>query len=324
MNSTPMTAKDRTDRVRLGSRGSPLALWQTRTIAQALQSHHPGLQTEIVIIRTEGDRNRQDPLSKIGGRGVFVREIEAALMRGDIDIAVHSLKDMPTEQPPALHVPVVPARGEVRDAYVGRDGRPLTAGRDRLSIGTGSLRRRAQLLALNQRLELREVRGNVDTRLRKMRAGDVDGLVLAAAGLIRLGREAEITEYLSMDVMLPAVGQGALGVQTRRGDAVEALLAPLHDVATGWAVAAERAFLAHLSGGCMVPIAAFGECRGARLQLQGLVSSPRGEQVLRHRVEGPCEQAVTLGQELAEALLASGAGDMLRAQRDGSDANHFF
>jgi hydroxymethylbilane synthase len=319
-----MTAKARTDWVRLGSRGSPLALWQTRTIAQALQAHHPDVQTEIVIIRTEGDRNRQDPLSKIGGRGVFVRDIEAALMRGDIDIAVHSMKDMPTEQPAALHFPVVPARGEVRDAYVGRDARPLTAGRDRLSIGTGSLRRRAQLLALNPHLELREVRGNVDTRLRKMRAGDVDGLVLAAAGLIRLGREAEITEYLSMDVMLPAVGQGALGVQTRRDDAVEALLAPLHDVATGWAVAAERAFLAHLSGGCMVPIAAFGECRGARLQLQGLVSSPRGEQVLRHRVEGPCDQAVTLGQELAEVLLASGAGDMLRAQRDGSDANHFF
>jgi hydroxymethylbilane synthase len=174
------------------------------------------------------------------------------------------------------------------------------------------LRRRAQLLAVHERLELHEVRGNVDTRLRKMREGEVDGLVLAAAGLIRLGREAEITEYLPMDVMLPAVGQGALGVQTRCGDAVEMLLAPLHDAATGWAVTAERAFLAHLGGGCMVPIAAFGECRGTRVYLQGLVSSPRGEQVLRHRIDGPCEQAVSLGQELAEILLGSGAGDILR------------
>jgi hydroxymethylbilane synthase len=316
-----MTPKGAADLLRLGSRGSPLALWQTRAIAAALQAHHPDLQTDIVIIRTEGDRNRQDPLSKIGGRGVFVREIEAALMRGDIDIAVHSMKDMPTEQPPELHFPVVPVRGEVRDAYVSRDGQPLSARRNRLRIGTGSLRRRAQLLAVNETLQLRDVRGNVDTRLRKMREGEVDGLVLAAAGLIRLGLEAEITEYLPMDVMLPAVGQGALGVQTRCGDAVEALLAPLHDAASGWAVAAERAFLAHLSGGCMVPIAAFGECLGERLQLQGLVSSPGGEQVLRHRVEGPGEQAVSLGRALAEILLANGAGAILRAQQDIADAD---
>jgi hydroxymethylbilane synthase len=315
-----MVAKRSTDLIRLGSRGSQLALWQTRAIAEALQSHHPDLKTEIVVIRTEGDLNRQDPLSKIGGRGIFVKEIEAALLRHDIDIAVHSMKDMPTEQPPALHIPVVPARGEVRDAYVSRNGEPLTADAHHLRIGTGSLRRRAQLLAVNETLELREVRGNVDTRLRKMREGEVDGLVLAAAGLIRLGLEAEITEFLPMDVMLPAVGQGALGVQTRRGDAtIESLLAPLHDATTGWAVAAERAFLAHLSGGCMVPIAAFGECQQERLHLQGLVSSPRGDQVLRHRVEGPCEQAVALGQALAETLLASGAGDILRAHRDLSD-----
>lgn len=313
MNMTTIAnASGAADVVRLGSRGSKLALWQARTIAAALQAHHPGLQTDIVIIRTEGDRNRQDALSKIGGRGVFVKEIEAALLRRDIDIAVHSMKDMPTEQPSELHVPVVPARGEVRDAYVGRDGQPLTARRDRRRVGTGSLRRRAQLLAINAALDLREVRGNVDTRLRKLREGEVDGLVLAAAGLIRLGLEAEITQYLPIDVMLPAVGQGALGVQTRRGDAVEALLTPLHDAPSGWAVEAERAFLAHLGGGCMVPIAALGRCQGERLQLQGLVSLPNGQRVLRHRVEGPCEQAVTLGQELAEVLLASGAGDMLR------------
>ena len=321
MNTTPNAPQGSTI-VRLGSRGSPLALWQTRTIAEALQAHHPDVQTDIVIIRTEGDRNRQDPLSQIGGRGVFVREIETALRRGDIDIAVHSLKDMPTEQPTELHFPVTPARGEARDVYVSRDGRPLTAGQAGLRIGTGSLRRRSQLLAMHPALEMREVRGNVETRLRKMRDGDVDGLVLAAAGLIRLGLEAEITAYLPMDVMLPAVGQGALGVQTRRGDAVEALLAPLHDADTGWAVTAERAFLAHLSGGCMVPIAAFGACQGGRLRLQGLVGSLAGEQVLRHAVEGPREQAEDLGRSLADALLAQGAGDILRAQREAAGPDY--
>ena len=322
MSTTPNASNGSILRVRLGSRGSPLALWQTRAIAEALQTHHPDLQTEIVIIRTEGDRNRQDPLSKIGGRGVFVREIETALIRGDIDIAVHSLKDMPTEQPPELHFPVTPARGEARDVYVSRDGQPLPPHREGLRVGTGSLRRRSQLLTINPTLDLREVRGNVETRLRKMREGEVDGLVLAAAGLIRLGLEAEITHYLPMDVMLPAVGQGALGVQTRRGAAVEALLAPIHDADTGWAVTAERAFLAHLSGGCMVPIAAFGACEDGRLRLQGLVSSAAGEQVLRHDVEGPCEQAEALGRALAEALLAQGAGDILRAQREAADSNH--
>ncbi len=300
------------DRVRLGTRGSQLAMWQTRTVAAALQAHHPDLQTDIVIIRTEGDRNRLDPLSQIGGRGVFVKEIEAALLRRDIDIAVHSMKDMPTEQPPELHFPVVPVRGEVRDVYVGRDGQPLASHAAPISVGTGSLRRRAQLLARHAALELRDVRGNVDTRLRKMRDGEVDGLVLAGAGLIRLGLEAEITEYLPIDVMLPAVGQGAMAVQTRRDDGMASLLAPLHDAPTGWAVEAERAFLAHLSGGCMVPIAAFGQCQGERLHLQGLVSSPSGEDTLRHAVEGPCEQATSLGQQLADVLLARGAGDILR------------
>lgn len=316
MSSRPGSSPGGPDRVRLGTRGSQLAMWQTRAVAAALQTHHPDLKIDIVIIRTEGDRNRRDPLSQIGGRGVFVKEIEAALLRRDIDIAVHSMKDMPTAQPPELHFPVVPARGEVRDVYIGRDGQPLASHEGPLSVGTGSLRRRAQLLARHAALDLRDVRGNVDTRLRKMRDGEVDGLVLAAAGLIRLGLEAEITEYLPIDAMLPAVGQGAMAVQTRQGDALEPLLAPLHDAPTGWAVAAERAFLAHLSGGCMVPIAAYGQCQGERLHLQGLVSSPDGEEMLRHAVEGSCEQAASLGQQLADVLLARGADDILRRVSD--------
>lgn len=318
--TSPQSGGAGPDRVRLGTRGSQLAMWQTRNVAAGLQAQHPDLKIDIVIIRTEGDRNRRDPLSQIGGQGVFVKEIEAALLRGEIDIAVHSMKDMPTNQPAELHFPVIPARGEVRDVYVGRDGRPIHMFDGPMRIGTGSLRRRAQLLACHRGLELREVRGNVDTRLRKMRDGEVDGLILAGAALIRLELEAEITEYLPIDTMMPAVGQGALAVQTRRGDGVEPLLAPLHDTATGWAVTAERSFLAHLSGGCMVPIAALGQCQGERLHLQGLVSSPDGEQMLRDTVEGSCGQAVALGQQLADGLLARGADEILRrVQAEGHE-----
>ncbi len=331
-----MSALSLPDRVRLGSRGSPLALWQTRWVEAALQQHHPGLHTEIVIIRTAGDRNRRDPLSQLGGKGLFVTEIEDALERRDIDIAVHSMKDMPTELPPGLHFGAIPERGEVRDAFVGREALPpglhfgvlpegrkipggvsddqeqgLTAGSPTCRIGTGSLRRQAQLLERHAGLQLCDVRGNVETRLRKMHEGEVDGLVLAAAGLIRLGLQDEITAYLPTEVMLPAVGQGALAVESRKGDEVDRLLAPLQDVPTAQAVTAERSFLAHLSGGCMVPIAALGELDGPTLRLRGLVSSPVGDQVLRHEVQGPGQEAEVLGRQLAEYMLAHGASEIL-------------
>lgn len=322
------------DVVRLGSRGSPLALWQTRWVEAALHHHHPGLRTEIVIIRTAGDRNRLDPLSKIGGSGLFVKEIEEALARRDIDFAVHSMKDMPTELPPGLHFGAIPERGEVRDAFVSREDMPPGLHFDTVvepsedwsglrgrrgvgsaaatcRIGTGSLRRQAQLLECHPGLQLRDVRGNVETRLRKMREGEVDGLVLAAAGLIRLGLQDEITTYLPVEAMLPAVGQGALAVESREGDEVDRLLVPLHDVPTAQAVTAERSFLAHLSGGCMVPIAALGELDGPTLRLRGLVSSPSGDQVLRYEVQGAGQEAEALGQQLADHLLAQGATEIL-------------
>ncbi len=300
------------DPIRLGSRGSPLAMWQTRWVAEALRTQHPGLRTEIVIIRTAGDRNRRDPLSILGGKGIFVKEIEEALQRQEIDLAVHSLKDMPTQLPAGLHFGAIPVRAEVRDVFVGRDGRRLTEATGAWRIGAGSARRQAQLLAQNAALHLQDIRGNVDTRLRKMRQGEADGLVLAAVGLIRLGLQDAITEYLPMDVMLPAVGQGALAVETRQGDWVDALLAPLHDRPTAQAVSAERAFLAHLSGGCMVPIAALGQVQGERLRLQGLISTPRGDHMLRHEMEDAVHEAETLGIQLAEHFLARGAREILK------------
>jgi hydroxymethylbilane synthase len=300
-------------RVRLGTRGSPLALWQAHWVADALRVHHPDIHVEIVVIRTTGDKNRRAPLAQLGTKGLFVKEIEEALLRQDIDLAVHSMKDMPTTLPAGLHCGVVPQRGEVRDALVGCAGRRLAELDGPWRLGTGSRRRQAQLLARNPALQLYNIRGNVDTRLRKMRQGEVDGLVLAAVGLMRLGLEHEITELLPPEVMLPAPGQGALALETRVGHWVETVLAPLHDPPTASAVAAERAFLAHLGGGCMVPIAAFGQCQDGVLRLQGLVSTSDGRRRLSQEIQGVMSDAVQLGQGLAEQLRASGASALLEA-----------
>jgi hydroxymethylbilane synthase len=302
--------------VRLGTRGSPMALWQARWVAEALRTHHPGLTTELVVIRTAGDRNRQDPLPRIGGKGLFVKDIEDALLRQEIELAVHSMKDVPTTLPPGLHLSAVPPRDDVRDAFVGRDGHRLTDAPGPWRIGTSSLRRRAQLLLLHRELQVQDIRGNVDTRLRKMRQGEVDGVVVAAAGMFRLGLQAEITEFLPIEVMLPAAGQGALGIETLAGHWIDDFLQPLHDPATASAVAAERAFLAHLGGGCTVPIAALAQCQGAELHMQGFVSTPDGSQILRQEIRGPVQASVQLGERLAVQMRASGAGAILAALPD--------
>jgi hydroxymethylbilane synthase len=308
--------------VRLGTRGSPMALWQARWVAAALRQQHAGLTTEIVVIRTAGDRNRRDPLPRIGGKGLFVKDIEDALLRQEIDLAVHSMKDVPTTLPPGLHLSAVPPRDDVRDAFVGRDGRRLT-NVPRLSetpgpwrIGTSSLRRRAQLLVLHPQLQVQDIRGNVDTRLRKMRQGEVDGVVVAAAGMCRLGLQTAITELLPVDVMLPAAGQGALGIETLAGHWIDDLLQALHDPTTAAAVTAERAFLWHLGGGCTVPIAALAQCQGAELYMQGLVSTPDGSQLLRQELRGPVQEPAQLGERLAAQMRASGAGALLKALQD--------
>ncbi len=297
--------------VRLGTRGSPLARWQAHWVADALRTHHADLTTELVVIRTTGDQNRQDPLPQIGGKGLFVKEIEEALLRQEIDLAVHSMKDVPTTLPAGLHLAAVPPRDDVRDAFVGRDGLSLREAPGAWRIGTSSLRRRSQLLAFQRSLHVQDIRGNVDTRLRKMRQGEVDGIVVAAAGMVRLGLQAEITEYLPIEVMLPAAGQGALGLETRAGDWLDALLRPLHDAPTASAVTAERAFLHHLGGGCTVPIAALARCQDSVLHLQGFVSTPDGRQSLRQEVEGPVHMAAQLGERLAVQMRAHGAGAIL-------------
>ena len=302
--------------VRLGTRGSPMALWQARWVADALRRHHPGLTTELVVIRTEGDRNRRDPLSRIGGKGVFVQEIEAVLLRQDIELAVHSMKDVPTTLPPGLHLSAVPRRDDARDAFVGRDGSRLLAARGPRRIGTSSLRRRAQLLARQPDLQVQDIRGNVDTRLRKLRQGEVDGIVVAAAGMFRLGLEKEITEFLPIEVMLPAAGQGALGLETVAGHWIDHLLQPLHDPASASAVAAERAFLWHLGGGCTVPIAAFAQCQGAELHVQGLLSTPDGTHMLRQEIRGPVQEAAQLGERLAVQCRRQGADTILAVLQD--------
>ncbi len=304
------------DHVRLGTRGSPMALWQARWVADALRRHHSGLTTELVVISTAGDRNRQDPLPRIGGKGLFVKEIEDALWRQEIELAVHSMKDVPTTLPPGLHLSAVPPRDDVRDAFVGRDGHRLLDAPGHWRIGTSSLRRRAQLLARRPDLQVQDIRGNVDTRLRKMRQGEVDGVVVAAAGLYRLGLQEEITELLPIEVMLPAAGQGALGIETVVGHWIDALLQALHDPATASAVAAERAFLWHLGGGCTVPIAAFAQCQGADLHVRGLVSTPDGTCILRQEICGPAPEAVQLGERLAVQMRAQGASALLAALPD--------
>ena len=302
--------------IRLGTRGSPMALWQARWVAEALRTHHPGLTTELVVIRTAGDRNRQDPLPRIGGKGLFVKDIEDALLRQEIELAVHSMKDVPTTLPPGLHLSAVPPRDEVRDAFVGCDGQRLTDAPGSWRIGTSSLRRRAQLLALHRELRVQDIRGNVDTRLRKMRQGEVDGVVVAAAGMFRLGLQAEITEFLPVEIMLPAAGQGALGIETLAGHWIDDLLQPLHDPATASAVAAERAFLWRLGGGCTVPIAALAQCQGAELHMQGLVSTPDGSQLLRQELRGSVQESAQLGERLAVQMCASGADAILAALQD--------
>jgi hydroxymethylbilane synthase len=302
--------------VRLGTRGSPMALWQARWVAEALRTHHPGLTTELVVIRTAGDRNRQDPLPRIGGKGLFVKDIEDALLRQEIELAVHSMKDVPTTLPPGLHLSAVPQRDEVRDAFVGCDGRRLTDAPGPWRIGTSSLRRRAQLLTLHREFRVQDIRGNVDTRLRKMRQGEVDGVVVAAAGMFRLGLQAEITEFLPVEIMLPAAGQGALGIETLAGHWIDDLLQPLHDPATASAVAAERAFLWHLGGGCTVPIAALAQCQGAALHMQGLVSTPDGSQLLRQELRGSVQESAQLGERLALQMRASGADTILATLQD--------
>lgn len=303
----------------IGSRGSALALWQASHVAGKLRAIHPELNVRIQRITTRGDRVRDRALSLVGGKGLFVKEIESALLEGEVDLAVHSLKDMPTDLPDGLILGAIPERGDPRDALVARDGTSTLATlAPGARVGTSSLRRQAQLLALRPDLEVADLRGNVDTRLNKVRDGPYEAALLAVAGLTRLGHADAISERLPVDVMLPAVGQGALGVEVRSGDGTaQALIAGIDHRPTREATSAERAFLRRLEGGCRVPIGAYATLDGEQLCLQGLIALPDGTRLVRDEICGPAAQAARLGLELAERLLAAGGAAILREVERG-------
>jgi hydroxymethylbilane synthase len=307
------------DTIVIGSRGSKLALTQAAIVKAQLQTLNPSLRVSVEIIKTSGDVNTE-PLSVIGGKGVFTRELEVALLAGRIDVAVHSLKDLPTLIPEGLVVAAICKREDPRDALVLRHakGADAKANIDIASlpkgaiVGTSSPRRLAQLKHLRSDLVFKDLRGNVDTRLRKLDEGQYDALVLACAGLRRLGLENRISVAISTEQMLPAVGQGALGVQARADDEeITAIAGQLDHKFTRLACVAERAFLRTLGGGCLLPIAANAVVRDKRIRLNGLVCDPEGKRIVRDRLTGPLEEAEQLGSKLAELLLGRGAGDLL-------------
>lgn len=296
---------------RIGSRGSALALWQANFVREKLAAL--AVQAEIVVIKTSGDQFQQAEIAKIGVKGVFIKEIEEALLEGRVDVAVHSMKDVPTAVPVGLAFPAISKRGDPRDCLVSRN----SAGLDQLPrgarVGTSSVRRQAQLRHVRPDLQFCELRGNVDTRLRKLEEGQYDAIVLAKAGLDRLGCSDRITEVLSPDICLPAVGQGALGVEARAEDQDRmGRLAPLDDQETRVAVTAERALLDVLEGGCQLPLGAWARMEGGSLILDGAVFSLDGTHFVRQRVIDSPQDADGLGRELARRLLAAGGDAILK------------
>ena len=299
-------------RIRLGTRASALARWQADWVAGRLRAL--GADVTLVPITTRGDR-QHGPIESLGGRGLFTKEIQRALLSGDADLAVHSLKDLPTEPVPGLCLAAVPERGPMGDVLVSRRFASLAALAPGAVVGTGSMRRRAQLLHARPDLEIRDIRGNVDTRLRKLDQGQVDALVLAEAGLRRLGFNENITEVLARSVMLPAVGQGALGLEIRADDAtVREAVGHLDHQPTRAAVIAERAMLSALQGGCLAPVGAWGRVEDdGRLMLTGRVLSPDGSEKVEASLSGEPADAERLGGQVAQDLLAQGAGELIRA-----------
>jgi hydroxymethylbilane synthase len=297
----------------IGTRGSRLALWQAGWVQARLREIAPGLDVTLRTITTSGDKIVDTPLASIGGKGLFIKEIEEALLNAEVDLAVHSMKDVPTILPKPLEILCVPVREDPRDVLVSRSGQSLSQLPRHARIGTSSLRRQAQLLHFRPDFTIQMLRGNLDTRLRKLRDGQYEGVVLAAAGLRRMGWDQDVTEYLSTDISLPAIGQGALGLEGRHDDRfVRELVDRLEHGPTRIALTAERALLTRLEGGCQVPIAGHATVEDGRVRLDGLVASLDGRRLIRETVQGPSQDAAQLGEQLAETLLARGAGDILR------------
>jgi hydroxymethylbilane synthase len=294
--------------IRIGTRGSKLALWQANWVKSALHKADPSCAVEIVPIKTKGDKILDVPLAKVGGKGLFVKEIEDALLSGHIDFAVHSMKDMPADLPTGLCIGAIPEREDPRDVLISRNGTGLFELAPKAKVGTSSLRRKAQLLCARPDLVIVPLRGNLDTRLKKLDAENLDAIVLAAAGVIRLGLKHRISQYLDQEIMLPAVGQGALCIEIRQHDpAIEAIASSLEHQPTKIAVTAERSFLHRLEGGCQIPIAAFGDITQDALTLSGLVASVDGATVIKETLCEKNSPAESIGIALADSLLAKGA-----------------
>ncbi len=282
-------------------------------MADRIRDQYPGTLVELRVIKTRGDVIQDVALAKIGGKGLFVKEIEEALLKGDVDLAVHSMKDVPVELPEGLEISLTPPREDPRDVLISRNGLKMEAMPSGSRIGTGSLRRRIQMLNAMGHLELVPIRGNLDTRLRKVSEGLLDGVIVAAAGMKRMGWEDRISQFLSPGTMLPAACQGILGIETRQGDPLRDDLAFLHDSETWTDMSGERAFLTRLGGGCQSPVAAFGEKEGDAYRITGLVASLDGKRVVRKGLSGPAGQAAELGDRLAGEILEKGGREILAA-----------
>jgi hydroxymethylbilane synthase len=297
--------------LRIGTRGSLLAKWQAEYVRKRLFTA-AGVEGEIVIIKTVGDKNQQSPLTQFGGKGVFIKELEDALLEEAIDVAVHSVKDIPTEIPSRVSFPAVCRRDDVRDCLVSGNGATVTHLRHGARVGTSSLRRQAQIRHMRPDLDVRELRGNVDTRLRKVESGEYDAIVIAKAGLDRLGWGHRISEVLSPDVCMPAVGQGAVAVECRLADTEAAeMLGVLDDPESRTAIIAERALLSALQGGCQVPIGAWARVERGELVIEACVCSVDGSQYVKQRAAGPADQAASLGEHMARLLIEAGAQNIL-------------
>ena len=313
------------NKVVIGTRASKLALWQAEWVKSELERMNPGLKVELNKIKTTGDKILDVPLAKVGGKGLFVKEIEEALLRGEADLAVHSMKDVPTEFPEGLHLAVICEREDPRDAFIApvqgsafkvQSFGQLPAG---AALGTSSLRRSSQLLSIRPDLRIVQLRGNLETRFRKLDEGQFDAMILAAAGVKRLGWAQRITEIIDPSVSLPAIGQGAIGIECRTGDGfINSLISSLNHKETSICVRAERALLKRLQGGCQVPIAAHAVIRAGRLVMDGLVGSVTGDRIIKEHLEGNIEDAETIGITLGEKLLSMGA-DKILAEVYGSE-----
>lgn len=298
--------------IKIGTRGSQLALWQADWVKSNLQSTYPSLSVELVIIKTKGDKILDVPLAQVGGKGLFVKEIEAAIIDGRVDLAVHSMKDMPSMIPEELTIGAIPHRETPEDVLISKNDLAFSELPAGARIGTSSLRRSAQLLHLRPDISIIPLRGNLDTRLKKLDTEDMDAIVLAAAGVKRLNFGNRITQYLDETQMLPAVGQGALCIEIRKNDTdIFSLVEPMDHLPTRIVVSAERAFLNRLEGGCQVPIAAHGKIDGNNITLTGLVANVEGTVLIRDSVIGPKAESETLGIALAERLLSKGAQEIL-------------